>query len=441
MSRSLDDFRRNESSAFRLLPHDTNAEEALLGAMLVNPRAIEECAPFLAAEDFYRPVNGNIFEALKWLYANNFGTDPVSVGDRLQTEGLLDGIGGTRELMRLFGGSPTITGNAVHHAVIIRRYSRSRSAVIALSSASEAIYLGVDADETLTRLFDTQSGVHGVAGSSWDPEDLTEHWAASSGLQFPPPNLLTRLDGHKLLAPGALGLLVAPPESGKSLLCMAAVVEAAVNERHAVYVDLESRAARVVPRLRQHFDGHLAKPFFNYIDPAAAMQPSDRWRIRKLVSTLDPIVVILDGYNALLAKHKKSGNDASDIAALIEDIVDPWRTDNSSVVLVDHVSKEDNRMARMDPMGSVSKLGLVDWCVYLKRDESARFARGQTGIVDLVIAKDRDGELRGLCADRENFGKFAVKSNNQGRWQSAILMPDTMQAGPFTFRPEQEAHL
>ena len=409
-------------------PHNREAEESVLGAMLLSANAIEDVAAYISASDFYQPAHGHIFAAIIAVHDIGMSADPVTVGQTLSAAGLIDQCGGSSRLVDLQAGTPTI-GNAAHYARIVRDLSEARSALHSLQETSAAIYGGVQAHTAITDLVDRLSGTT-TRESTWDPENIDHLWDGSAEEAFPSPVLGSRVDGVKCISPGAKGLLIAAPESGKSLLAIGLCVEAALMGRKSVYVDFESRASRVIPRLRQHIYGDRCRGYFSYIRPASAITASDRWRARRRLATDKPLLVVIDGYNALLAKHKLDANKTTDIAALAEAVIEPWSGDDVCTLLIDHISKDDTRSGRQSTaIGSVSKTGLVDYALALEPDGDRRIAKGSMGWSKIAIAKDRDGELRCHADNRVDFGNFTVRSDASGRWQHVITMPDGM-SGP-----------
>ena len=77
----------------RVPPHDLQAEESLLGAMLLSRDAIAAAVECCKAADFYRPSHGHVFEAICSLYAQGEPADPVTVADELKRADLLEGSG------------------------------------------------------------------------------------------------------------------------------------------------------------------------------------------------------------------------------------------------------------------------------------------------------------------------------------------------------------
>src|SRR5687767_15249487 len=112
MVQSLEDARRRQASSRpRVPPHNLQAEESLLGAMLLSRDAIVEAVQICGADDFYKPAHGHVFDAVTSLYAQGEPADPVTVADELRRAGLLEAVGGPATLISLQANTPAI-GNA-----------------------------------------------------------------------------------------------------------------------------------------------------------------------------------------------------------------------------------------------------------------------------------------------------------------------------------------
>src|SRR5438309_8489199 len=86
----------------RVPPHNLDAEESLLGAMLLSRDAIVAATEVgVSADDFYKPAYGHVFDAVTTLYAIGEPADPVTVAEELRRAGLLDAIGGPAVLLSL----------------------------------------------------------------------------------------------------------------------------------------------------------------------------------------------------------------------------------------------------------------------------------------------------------------------------------------------------
>src|SRR3954464_4860322 len=86
---------RPSRSDGRVPPHNLDAEESLLGAMLLSRDAIVAATEVgLGAGEFYKPAHGHVFDAITTLYGAGEPADPVTVAEELRRAGLLDAIGG-----------------------------------------------------------------------------------------------------------------------------------------------------------------------------------------------------------------------------------------------------------------------------------------------------------------------------------------------------------
>ena len=77
-----------------LIPQNVEAEEAVLGAILVNPETLAKVSDSLLPQSFYKPAHRHIYEAMLQLFNNNDNIDIVSVSDVLSYSGKLDAVGG-----------------------------------------------------------------------------------------------------------------------------------------------------------------------------------------------------------------------------------------------------------------------------------------------------------------------------------------------------------
>lgn len=106
-----------ETTARRVPPHNLEAEESLLGAMLLSRDAIADASE-ISAEHFYRPAHAHVFRAISALHASGDPADAVTVAEELDRDGVADSIGGLDGLLRLQVNTPA-TSNAAKYAQII----------------------------------------------------------------------------------------------------------------------------------------------------------------------------------------------------------------------------------------------------------------------------------------------------------------------------------
>ena len=82
------------SAVERMAPHNLEAEEAVLGSLLIDPDAVFRVASFLSADDFYREKNGWIYQAILDLHDRREPVDFVTLCDELDRRGQLKEVGG-----------------------------------------------------------------------------------------------------------------------------------------------------------------------------------------------------------------------------------------------------------------------------------------------------------------------------------------------------------
>src|SRR6478735_827964 len=147
--RADDEVRSRPATAQRVPPHNLQAEESLLGAMLLSKDAIAAGVELVGADDFYKPAHGHIFEAITSLYGGGEPVDPVTVADELRRAGLLDAIGGQGVLVTLQANTPA-TSSAARYAKIIEEHSLLRRMIWAAGDIAERAYaLPDDVEKTI----------------------------------------------------------------------------------------------------------------------------------------------------------------------------------------------------------------------------------------------------------------------------------------------------
>ena len=109
----------HDPAAVRIPPYNTEAEQALLGAILINNAAYARVSEFLAAEHFGNAVHGRIYAAIGKLIERGQIANPVTLKNLFDQDGALAEIGGAQYLARLAGAAVTVInaedyGRAVH---------------------------------------------------------------------------------------------------------------------------------------------------------------------------------------------------------------------------------------------------------------------------------------------------------------------------------------
>ena len=99
-------------------PQAIEAEQSVLGAMLLSKEAIDSVAQILKEKYFYRPEHRKIYKAIVDLYDKNEPADLITVSEELELRGQLESVGGRAYLATLAESTPSVV-NAAHHAQIV----------------------------------------------------------------------------------------------------------------------------------------------------------------------------------------------------------------------------------------------------------------------------------------------------------------------------------
>jgi len=243
--------------AEKLPPHDIEAEEAVIGSLLIDSDAIFKIATFLRPEDFYREKNQWAYEACFALYERNEVIDQVTVAHELGQRGRLEAAGGAAYLSHLVSNVATSV-HIEHYAQIVHRMSVMRRLINAARQIEEIGYeAGPDVDEALGKaeniLFRLRRGQR-----PWDfvsLRELLDRYIEESEIRpFEGEMVYTGFRELDDLLGGLrrsdMIVLAARPGLGKTSLALGIARNAAVNQKARVAIfSLEMSRYQLAQRL------------------------------------------------------------------------------------------------------------------------------------------------------------------------------------------------
>ncbi len=250
----------SDSSRIRVPPSNLDAEQSLLGAMLLSEHAVSVSATMVQSDDFYKPAHRHIFEAIQSLYASGRGIDPLTVAEELDRASLLDAVGGAATLVTLQANTPAIT-NAEHYARIVEEKALLRKLIAAANDVAELGYSPMDdiektIDSAESMIFavaqrratDSLAELSPLLDRTLEQlEELYERGDAITGTPTGYTDLDNLLSG---LQPGALLVIGARPAMGKSAFALGLAAHAAVREQLPVmFFSLEMSHLELTQRL------------------------------------------------------------------------------------------------------------------------------------------------------------------------------------------------
>ena len=257
---STSDDRPDQGKSARVPPHDLQAEESLLGAMLLSRDAISVASETLSGDDFYKPAHAHIFEAICSLTAAGEPADPVTVADELRRAGVFDAVGGGATLATLQANTPA-TSNALHYARIVEEHALLRRLIGVSAEIAEAAYeLPEDVVKTVDwaesrvfevaqrRVTDTLAPIHDLLDANLDHlEQLYSRGDSITGMPTGFADLDELTSGFQS---SALIVLGARPSAGKTALALSVAANAAMESNRPVLVfSLEMSHLELTQRL------------------------------------------------------------------------------------------------------------------------------------------------------------------------------------------------
>jgi len=248
----------------RDLPHNLEAEQAVLGALLIDENAFDLAAPILKPEDFYLSAHQHVFSACLELIAEKKALDPVLVTQRLDAKGQL-GHAVPNEMPFALGRGLGTSGNVVHYANVVQDLARlRRMMLIAQGIVTKGYEAGANVQEFLDgstqQIFGASQGLNvDTLKKIEEPmiRAIEQIQAVQTRVQegkSPITGVPTGISGldHKLLGlqPGALIVLAARPSVGKTAFALNIAAHAATRaEKTVALFSLEMPSEQLSTRI------------------------------------------------------------------------------------------------------------------------------------------------------------------------------------------------
>ncbi len=249
-----------EKQIEKVPPNSLEAEESLLGCLLIDKDAIIKIVDTLLPQDFYKGAHQTIYECIKELYSNNEPVDIITLSNRLEEKKLLNKLGG-RSLLAKLSNAVATASNVSHYASIVQRKATLRRLQ---QAAAEIMTLSYDEEREIDQVLDeTEKKIFGVSRkylkNAFLPIDslLTQAFDRidelhrKSGKLRGLPTGFTDLDNLLAgLQKSDLIILAARPSVGKTSLAMDMARQAAIKSKEGVAVfSLEMSKEQLVDRM------------------------------------------------------------------------------------------------------------------------------------------------------------------------------------------------
>jgi replicative DNA helicase len=409
-------------------PHDLDAEQVVLGGMMLSKDAIADVIMVLRAEDHYRPAHQVIHEVIVALWERGAPCDPVAVCAELTRRGEISRTGGAVYLHTLISSVPA-AANAGYYAVIVRELALRRALVEAGQRITQIGYAPGEADVAAeqARLALDDATTRYDGGGPPGMADLLSAFVDDLETATPrgmPTGIAADLDDALTggLVPGQLILVGARPGVGKSVCVTQAAAHAAIyrglpvllaslemahQEILARIVSAETRVplssllrrspdVRDWDRIRDGYARIAGSPLVIDYAPGCTLGRI-RSRLRKMQRTGPAQLLVVD-YLQLITYPSQTSSRQEAVAATARDLKNIAGEFGIPVLVASQLNRNLERRAEKRPeLSDLRESGeqeaAADVVILLHRPDASD--RGQrAGEMDLIIAKQRQGSLR-----------------------------------------------
>jgi replicative DNA helicase len=431
----------------RVPPHSVEAEESVLGAMLLSEASISDVLERVRPDDFYKPAHRKIFDAVVSLFGRGEAIDTVTVAEELRRTGRLEEVGGKPHLFHLVNSVPAAS-NAFYYARIVEETALLRRLIEATQQAAAMAFdsgddVGeiVDSIEHLIlsvaekRLNDNFSHIRDLLHEQLERvEALQEKGASITGV----PTGFVDLDNLTSgLQESNLIIVAARPSFGKTSLALNIAQQAATDHNVPVAIfSLEMSRQELVQRLvcsEALVDVHkLRRGNLNdqdwsrlatavgrladapvYIDDTESVTVLEiRAKARRLKQRSGLGLVIID-YLQLMSGPRRSENRQQEISEISRSLKILARELKVPVIAVSQLSRGvESRQDKRPMLSDLRESGAIeqdaDIVMFIYRDEVYNPDSTDKGSAEIILAKHRNGPVgRIKLTFLENYTKFA----------------------------------
>ena len=439
-----------QTTGLRVPPHSIEAEQAVIGGLLLDNRAWEQIADKLVDEDFYRYDHRLMFAAIRELESRNEPFDAVTLSQCLDKNEQLDQVGGLAYIGRLAKDTPSAS-NIVAYANIVREKSVLRQLISVGTDISSSGFQpeGLESKELLENAQKSVFKIaeQGARGNSGFQEmksllsktvDKIDHLFNSQGGVTGVATGFDKFDEMTTgLQPSDLVIVAGRPSMGKTTFAMNIAENAAIGEKLPVAVfsmempgdSLAMRMISSLGRVDAHHIRtgnltdedwaritsaiHILSEANIFIDDTPAMSPNEvRARARRLKRQQGGLGLIVLDYLQLMQIHGGSENRATEISEISRSLKAMAKELDVPVIALSQLNRSlEQRPDKRPVMSDLRESGAIeqdaDLIVFIYRDEVYNEDSPQKGVAEIIIAKQRNGPIgKSLLTFLGKYTKF-----------------------------------
>lgn len=423
---------------YKIMPNNLDAEQAVLGCLLIDSECQTELMYVLKATDFYTDAHKTVFEAMQKVFLRNIPIDFITLTEELEREGKINAIGGLDYISFLSNVVPS-AANYKYYADIVKSNALRRQLIQSGQSIIEKAYSDEDKDDIMAF---AEGQVFAI--SEKEESSALEHVGKPNGaikqvidkfdkISKDPDSLRGIPTGYKDLDEITNGiqlsdliLLAARPSVGKTSFAMNLVVNIALSGKTCAVFSLEMPKTQLMQRaicsvakvpMGKALAGQMnidewkrvwaaTKQLENcelYVDDSSLTTPAQLLsKCRRLKAKQGKLDLVMIDYLQLMTPDRKSkdGNRQGEISEITRNLKIAAKELNVPIIVLSQLSRDiEKREGHLPQLSDLRESGSIeqdaDIVMFLHNPEKYNDipAQEEPGIVELHLAKHRNGQI------------------------------------------------
>ncbi|MDA9004060.1 replicative DNA helicase [bacterium] len=424
------------------LPHSLEAEQSVLGGLMLSSQPFDSVCEIISEGDFYQEAHRTIFSMMIKLAEDIEPFDAVTLSEVLTRHQMLAGVGGIAYLTELSRNTPSVA-NITAYARIVREHATVRQLISVANEISRSSHnpSGLDADDLLQlaekRLLEIvedrpkEGGLVGVDGLLKNTvERIDELFRSESDITGIPTGLTELNERTSGWQKGELVILAARPSMGKTALALNFVEAALFHQptdkpKPVLVFSMEMPSESLVMRMLSSVgkidqgkirNGQLTEEDWPkltaavqkikgsklFIDDTPGLSPQDmRGRIKRIAREHGSPALIMVDYLQLMQTSGPSEGRTQEISEISRSLKSLAKEYECPMIALSQLNRGVEQRPNKRPMNSdLRESGAIeqdaDIILFIYRDEYYNEDSPEKGVAELIIGKQRNGEI-GTC--------------------------------------------
>lgn len=427
-------------------PQSLEAEQSVIGAILIDPEALARITEFLRPEDFYRESNRQIFEVAIYLFSHSEPVDLITVTEELRRRHILEKTGDVDYLQSLMDLVPTSV-NVEHYAHLVLEKAQQRRLI---QAGHQIAAWGLTSEEKVDAMVDKAEqlifsiaeerrhqifyAIEDILHDTFEHiEDLYSKKANVTGVSSGFKDLDSLTAGFQK---SDLIVVAARPSMGKTSLCLNIAAHAAVKEKLPVAIlSLETAKEQLVMRMlcseacidaQRLRTGHLKTEDWQklahsidvlsrskiYIDDTPGLSVLEiRSKARRLIQEKKGIGMFIIDHLQLI-RGPKAENKVQEVAEISRSLKFLAKELSIPVIVVSQLNRAvEARTDKRPVLSDLRESGAIeqdaDVIMFVYRDEYYNQNSEEKGVAEIIVSKHRNGPVGAVkLTFRKEFTKF-----------------------------------